>query len=128
MMCDLGRKITDLLYKKNNASQMELAAFVGVSPQAVSQWISGKTKPKGRYLQKIAEFLNVTVDYLLTEDKELKQNQLTITTLKGEDEDMKTSREKLDLIDAIIKMEKEDFAAMRALFRFVSHKRSGNGE
>ncbi|MEQ1560377.1 MAG: S24 family peptidase [Methyloglobulus sp.] len=44
-------------------SQTTLAAAMGCSPQAVQQWISGLTKPKA--IKKLANFLGVSVDYLM---------------------------------------------------------------
>ena len=42
-----------------NLNQSELAELVGVSPQAVQQWESGATQPRGKRLNKIAEVLKL---------------------------------------------------------------------
>ena len=57
---DMAKRISDLLLAKNGGNQSELARYVGVSPQAVQQWISGETSPRGKNLTKLAEFLGVT--------------------------------------------------------------------
>lgn len=57
---DMAKRIADLLQAKNGGNQSELARYVGVSPQAVQQWISGETSPRGKNLTKLAEFLGVT--------------------------------------------------------------------
>lgn len=57
---DMAKRISALLQDKNGGNQSELARFVGVSPQAVQQWISGETSPRGKNLSKLAEFLGVT--------------------------------------------------------------------
>ena len=56
----MGKRIERLLAKKNGGNQSELARFVGVTPQAVQQWISEETSPRGKNLEKAAEFLGVT--------------------------------------------------------------------
>ncbi|MBA4143292.1 MAG: helix-turn-helix transcriptional regulator [Nitrosospira sp.] len=45
--------------EKLNLNQSQLAALVGVSPQAVQQWESGATQPRGKRLNKIAEVLRL---------------------------------------------------------------------
>jgi SOS-response transcriptional repressor LexA len=47
-------------------TQEQLAARVGVTRVAVSHWERGGAEPKGRYLNDLAEALEVTVDWLLT--------------------------------------------------------------
>lgn len=54
------------LMAKHGTTQKELAAFVGIRPQSLAQYCSGETTPNGEKLLKIAEFYNVTTDYLLT--------------------------------------------------------------
>lgn len=45
--------------EKLNLNQSQLAERVGVSPQAVQQWESGATQPRGKRLNKIAEVLKL---------------------------------------------------------------------
>ena len=51
---------------QNGTTQKELAQFVGIRPQSRAQYCSGETTPNGEKLLKIAEYYNVTTDYLLT--------------------------------------------------------------
>lgn len=60
MNTDMPTRIADLLQAKNGGNQSELARHVGVSPQAVQQWIAGETSPRGKNLVKVAEFLGVS--------------------------------------------------------------------
>lgn len=46
-------------------TQGELAAACNVARQSVAQWKDGNTKPDIYYLGKIADFFNVSTDYLL---------------------------------------------------------------
>ncbi len=64
----LYEKIT-LLRKKNGLSQEELAEKIGVSRQAVSKWETGDAQPEITKLKALADTFNVTVDYLLDEEK-----------------------------------------------------------
>jgi SOS-response transcriptional repressor LexA len=61
---DLAERLAALLEEKNGGNQSELARVVDVTPQAVQQWMSGKTAPRGRNLAKVAEFLGVTPAFL----------------------------------------------------------------
>jgi SOS-response transcriptional repressor LexA len=61
---DLATRMAALLDERNGGNQSELARFAGVTPQAVQQWMSGKTAPRGRNLAKVAEFLRVTRAHL----------------------------------------------------------------
>ena len=54
------------LMAKHKTTQKELAKFVGIRPQSLAQYCSGETTPNGEKLLKIAEFYNVTTDFLLT--------------------------------------------------------------
>ena len=64
MSKEIGERIEKLLQAKNGGNQSELARFVGVTPQAVQQWISGDTAPKGKNLEKVADFLCVSRAFL----------------------------------------------------------------
>lgn len=55
----LSERIAALLLAKNGGNQSELARHVGVSPQAVQQWLAGETSPRGKNLEKLAGFLGV---------------------------------------------------------------------
>ena len=46
-------------------TQSELAAMIGVTPGAVSQWEQGTTKPAVRKLKPLAIALHTTVEKLL---------------------------------------------------------------
>lgn len=54
------------LMEKNGTTQKELAVFVGVRPQTLSLYTTGETQPNVDKLLKIAEYFDVTTDYLIT--------------------------------------------------------------
>lgn len=51
--------------KARNKSLTSLAVELGVSQEAISQYISGKINPKLSVIIEMAKILNVSVDYLL---------------------------------------------------------------
>lgn len=66
------------LISENNISKNQLSEEIGVSRQAISQYCDGSTIPNADKLLKIAEFFNVSLDYLVgrtenfTTDNELR--------------------------------------------------------
>ena len=51
---------------RRRITQKELAEHVGVRPQTVSLYLKGETAPSPRLLLKMADYLCVSTDYLLT--------------------------------------------------------------
>ncbi len=64
------------LRKEKNISQSSLGKIVGVSKSTISLYEAGKRQSDYDILVKLADFFNVSTDYLLgrTEDRRLKQN------------------------------------------------------
>ncbi len=58
----LNRLITD---PKNKHTKSKLAEAIGVSPSAISQYLTQVSSPKFEVLARIAEELNVSIDYLI---------------------------------------------------------------
>ena len=59
------QRLCDLLVQKNH-TQAELARYVGVKNNTVSDWINKGTSPKIEHLYRIAEFFDVSYDLLMT--------------------------------------------------------------
>ncbi len=53
------------LLKRKGETQKKLATFINVNQQTVSLWKDGKTAPDINALKKIAEYYNVSADYLI---------------------------------------------------------------
>ena len=53
------------LIKENRISKYKLAKDIGVSKQAVLWWCDGINEPKISYLKNLAEYFEVTADYLI---------------------------------------------------------------
>lgn len=53
------------LREQNGISQAKLAQWIGVSRSTVAMWERGASQPDNRTLTELADFFDVTVDYLL---------------------------------------------------------------
>ncbi len=58
--------------KRKNKKQKELTDYLGITKNAFTDWKSGRIKSYMKYLPQIAEFLGVSVDYLLNTDENKK--------------------------------------------------------
>ncbi|WP_333604348.1 helix-turn-helix transcriptional regulator [Lactobacillus acetotolerans] len=56
--------------KAKKLSQRDLAQALSVSQQTIGSWEVGRSEPNTELLQRIANYFNVTVDYLLENEKE----------------------------------------------------------
>jgi transcriptional regulator with XRE-family HTH domain len=71
------------LLKLNNTNSAKVAAETGITPSTFTEWKKGTYTPKLDKLQKIADYFNVTVDYLMgvnkfvVEDLEIEYINLT---------------------------------------------------
>lgn len=59
------------LLDEKKLKNADVARGANVSNMTLSDWKHGKTQPKTDTLQKIADFLGVKVDYLLTGEEEI---------------------------------------------------------
>ena len=70
----LGQKIRDLR-KQKRLSQTELGKYIGVSQTTVTAWENGRAEPSSGYLSKLADYFNVTTDYLLGRPEKHEEDQ-----------------------------------------------------
>lgn len=56
--------------ESQNKKQKELTDYLGITKNAFTDWKSGRIKSYMKYLPQIAEFLGVSVDYLLSDNPE----------------------------------------------------------
>lgn len=90
-------KIMDLMWKKG-ISEANLCNAAGINKSAVTDWKKGKTKSYIKHIDKIAEVLGVTKEYLLDDNSEKtapveqsltdKQGQVLSLAKNLSDEDM----------------------------------------
>ena len=65
------------LRKDAGLTQVDVASKLGISQQAYASWERGAKKPTQDNLVKIAQVLNVSIDYLVgNSDKNLKEEEL----------------------------------------------------
>ena len=67
------------LRKKNNISQIKLSKYFNYGSTAIANYESGRNEPSYDVLIKIADYFNVSIDYLLGREEEpLVKRNLTI--------------------------------------------------
>ena len=59
-------EIYQRLLDEKGLKNADVARATGISNMTLSDWKRGKSVPKADKMQKIAEYLNVSVDYLMT--------------------------------------------------------------
>ena len=60
----LGKILKELRTEKG-ISQQELAKQIGVSQKAIDYWERSVNEPKASYIVKLADFFEISADYLL---------------------------------------------------------------
>lgn len=63
-----------LLLNSLQRTQQDLTNFLGLEKSTFSAWKSGKSKSYKKYIDKIAEYLNVSTDYLLNDLSSITSN------------------------------------------------------
>lgn len=64
------------LREAKGMQQKELAIDLGVSQPTISDWESGRKVPSARSTQKLADYFNVSIDYLLGKEEESEQAEV----------------------------------------------------
>lgn len=62
-----------------HGAKKELAEHLGIHPNVITNWLNGRNKSYRRYANNIADYFNVSVDYLLgkTDQKEVPSGPIT---------------------------------------------------
>lgn len=68
------------LLKVQNKQQKELTKYLGISEGSIADWKKGKTKSYKKHIDKIATYLNVSVDYLLGSSSPVPTAQIVDTS------------------------------------------------
>lgn len=58
-----------MLRKKEGFTQQEVADFFGIQQAVYQKWENGKCKPSYEKLEKIADFFEISLDWLFGRDK-----------------------------------------------------------
>ena len=107
-LCVLDR-ISKLL-KEQHKKQKDLTDYLGISKNIFTNWNSGASKSFLKYIDKIAEFLNVSTDYLLGKtdikdapaDSTPEKNTIKIAGRDGSYLERQLTDDQLDLIKKLI--------------------------
>lgn len=109
---DILNKINYLL-EKNNLKQKDLTDYLGIEKSVFSSWKNGKSKSYSKYIAEIAQFFNVSIDYLLDNEKspsgefeELQDEDLIILNRNAKN---LTPEQRKQLLDIAKVMFKEDW-------------------
>jgi transcriptional regulator with XRE-family HTH domain len=54
-----------ILLQRRGVSQTKIAAIIGTTPQIISDWKTGRKNPSIFMLERIADYFNVSVDFLI---------------------------------------------------------------
>lgn len=65
------------LLKKQNKKQIELSNYLDLSKNVFTEWKSGRNTSYMKHLPKIAEFFDVSVDFLLGKETTANENDFT---------------------------------------------------
>ena len=76
------------LREKNNLSQQAFAIKMNISQSTIGMWESGKREPNFSTIQKLADYFNVSVDYLLGRTEEITATNETISELNIKEEEI----------------------------------------
>lgn len=108
-----AKRLIDLRENKN-IFQKDLANILNVEQATVSQWENGKRIPDSETLIKIANYFNVTVDFLIGNDKK------GITTFKEQEMKEKEVLKKLLVNNGYMK-EDEDLSneELNKIMKFI---------
>ena len=62
---EINERIFYLLNKQGKKASA-LADYLGIKPSSITGWKNEGSYPSSKYIQKISEFLNVSIQYLIT--------------------------------------------------------------
>ncbi len=65
---DVLNRILELM-KEKSIKQRDLTKYLEISEQSFTEWKGGRNNSYIKYINKIADFLNVSTDYLLGKDE-----------------------------------------------------------
>lgn len=106
----------------------DVVKATGITKSTFSDWKSGRSKPKQDKLQKIADFLEVSVDYLMTgEEKEGDKYYLNDETAQVAQEIFE-NKELRALFDVQRDMDADDLRALHNMALALKRKERGGND
>lgn len=97
-----------LLREKKGVLQKDVAKFLGVDRTTYVKYERGGTEPNNEMLLKLADYFNVSVDYLLGKEKNSPENseefeESVAFNRNGKKVVYKISKDKIDLLETLVK-------------------------
>lgn len=70
---EINERIFYLLNKQGKKASA-LAEYLGIKPSSITGWKNDGSYPSSKYIQKISEFLNISIEYLVTGKSDISAN------------------------------------------------------
>lgn len=116
------------LRNEKGLKDADIVKATGITKSTFSDWKSGRSKPKQDKLQKIADFLEVSVDYLMTgEEKEGDKYYLNDETAQVAQEIFE-NKELRALFDVQRDMDADDLRALHNMALALKRKERGGND
>lgn len=110
------------LIRQKGISQVELGNAIGVSQFVVSHWILGKSCAYMKYLDKIAKYLDVSMDYLTGNTSSSVEND----SKWQYSEEVKNRKELRDLLDVARTATDEEVGIVTDILKILKRRRINN--
>lgn len=121
-------EIFSKLIQERSITPYKVSKDTGVSQSTLSDWKRGVSTPKQDKLQKIADYLGVSIDYLMTgEEKDGDRYYLNDETAQVAQEIFE-NKELRALFDVQKDMEPEDLKALHQMALALKRKERGNSD
>ena len=78
-------EVFEQLLQKHGVSPYKVSKDTGVTQTSLSNWKTGKSTPTTKTLQRLADYLGVTLDYLMTGKEEPKEKSPELTARDEKD-------------------------------------------
>ena len=122
-------KVFEKLLKSHNITAYRVAKDTGISTATLTQWKNGTSTPKSDKLQKIADYFDVTLDYLTTGKETASRDHYYINneTVKVAQEIFENKELRM-LFDAARDSDPQDLIALHNMALALKRKERGNNE
>lgn len=109
----------------NNCKDADVSKATGITKSTFSDWKSGRSKPKGEKLRKIADYFGVSVEYLTTGEEAGESYYINEETAKVAQKIFENKELRM-LFDAVEDSEPEDLMALHGMALALKRKERGN--
>lgn len=122
-MYEIYCKLRDAKHLKDS----DVVKATGITKSTFSDWKSGRSKPKNDKLQKIADFFEVTIDYLMTgEEKDNTENYYINEDAANMAQKIFENKELRMLFDAAKDATPEDLETVHSMLLALKRKERGH--